>query len=128
MQPLEIKEYRAGILHYDYDKVLSILNDNEELNKAWCANCGIADDDGRRVYGWVAMFEKFYAGFCAAKTVLKIGTSLYVVVAHEQWADNEHSENKAVFMQYRNAIAYVNSLPENYKVSYDIEEIICGDE
>ena len=78
---------------------------------------------------WVDMFEKFYAGFCAAKTELKIGTPLYVVVAHEQWfSESVHSENKAVFMQYRNAIAYVNSLPENYKVSYDIEEIICGDE
>ena len=59
---------------------------------------------------------------------IKIGTDLYLVVKQTEYGDIWSSENLAIFTKYRNAVAYVNTLPTDYKVSYDIEELKCGDE
>ena len=59
---------------------------------------------------------------------IKIGTDLYIVVKQTEYGDIWNSENVAIFTQYRNAVAYVNTLPTDHKMSYDIEELKYDDE
>ena len=129
MELKEIRTFRNGLEKWDYDTIEIVLNDYPEMNNAWCDCCGITNDDKRRIYGWPKHFEKFYAGYAAAKRQIAttIGKEVFIVVKIKEGFECDIKDNEIVFNEYRNAIAYINSLPEEHNVGYDIDDIKMGD-
>ena len=81
MELKEIRTFRNGLENWDYDTIESILNENAEMNAAWCDCCGITNDDERRIYGWPKHFEKFYAGYIAAINQNKEVVASTIIIA-----------------------------------------------
>ena len=53
--------------------------------------------------------------------------TVYVVIKITEQSESVYKEVTIAFVEYSNAIAYVNSLKSDHKVGYDIDEVELGD-
>ena len=53
--------------------------------------------------------------------------TIHVVIKVTDHSESDYKEVIKAFVEYKNAISYVNSLESDHKVSYDIDEIEIGD-
>jgi hypothetical protein len=102
----------------DYDKIETILKADEVLWNAWADNCGIDKFDDRCIYGWPYLFEKFYDGYNSRKI-----SKIYIVQKRLTKYGYEYVDALCFFTEYKKAIEYIKTLPEEHNVSYDIEEV-----
>lgn len=102
----------------DFDEIKSIFENDQELLKSWADNCGIEIYDDRCVYGWPDLFEKFYEGYHSRKINI-----IYLVTRRISWGYVEEVDVLCFFTEYRKAIEYVNSFPDEFNISYDIDEV-----
>ncbi len=58
-----MKNRGFGRRQYAFDRIEQLFKDDNYLREKWAENCGIKNDDGRAIYGWPELFEKFYDGY-----------------------------------------------------------------
>lgn len=99
-----------------FNIVVKQLREDEEYNFAWQSNIAVAFQDTLSSAGY--QLPELHKGYHSRKINI-----IYLVTRRRAWGDVEEVDVLCFFTEYRKAIEYVNSFPDKFNVSYDIDEV-----